>query len=240
MKMIIVGCGRMGAGLAQVLNERGHTVVVIDKDSASFERLGKSFKGKTIEGVGFDRQALLDAGIERADGLSAVMASDEANVVTAQLARQVFHVPQVVARLYDPLQAEVYQRLGLQIISPATWGIQRIADLLCRSQRNVVMSLGGGEIDLMEVEIPPTMVAHQVNELTIPGEVSVMAITRRGKAFLPTLGTLLETGDVLYLAGMTMAKDRLRGLLGTRGSIATNCVRCGWGQEDRQYRSITS
>jgi trk system potassium uptake protein TrkA len=204
----------MGAGLAQTLSERGHGVTVIDKDLMAFERLGKAFKGRLIEGVGFDRQVLLDAGIERADGLSALTASDEANVVTAQLARQVFHVPNVVARLYDPQQAEVYQRLGLQIISPATWGIQRIADLLCHSQLNVEMSFGGGETDLVEVEIPPMLVGHKVNDLTIPGEAIVAALVRQGKAFIPTLGTLFEGGDVVHVAVMSSAVERLNAMLG--------------------------
>ncbi|HKZ70108.1 MAG TPA: TrkA family potassium uptake protein, partial [Anaerolineales bacterium] len=134
MKFIVVGCGRWGAGLAQTLSQRGHAVTIVDQDPSAFGRLGPNFKGKTITGIGFDREVLREAGIERADGLAAVTVSDEANVVTARLAQQVFHVPKVVARLYDPHKAEIYRRLGLQTISTVTWGIHRIAELLCYSE----------------------------------------------------------------------------------------------------------
>src|SRR4030042_1184683 len=108
MRIIIIGCGRMGSGLAQTLSLRGHAVTVVDRDPQAFERLGPAFKGKTLTGIGFDRDVLLRAGIERADGLAAVTFSDEANVVAARLASNIFHVPRVVARLYDPRKAEIY------------------------------------------------------------------------------------------------------------------------------------
>lgn len=102
MHIILIGCGRVGAGLAHTLNLRGHTLVIIDKDASAFARLGASFQGHMLSGIGFDRDILLQAGIEHADGLAAITNSDEANVVIARLASQVFHVPRVVARLYDP------------------------------------------------------------------------------------------------------------------------------------------
>jgi trk system potassium uptake protein TrkA len=211
---MIIGCGRMGAGLAQTLNLRGHGVTVVDKDPAAFERLGPAFKGQTVVGVGFDRDVLLRAGIERADGLAAVMASDEANAVAARLASQVFHVPKVIARLYDPGKAEIYRRLGLQTISPITWGVHQIADLLCYSPLDTVLSLGSGEVDLVEAEIPPLLVGRTANELTVPDEIRVVAINRGGKTFLPTLGTVFQEGDMLYLAVLAASTDRLKALLG--------------------------
>lgn len=214
MKIMIIGCGRMGAGLAQTLNLRGHGVTVVDKDPIAFERLGPAFKGQTVVGVGFDRDVLLRAGIERADGLAAVMSSDEANAVAARLASQVFRVPRVVARLYDPHKAEIYRRLGLQTISPITWGVHQIADLLCYSPLDTVLSLGSGEVDLMEAEIPPLLVGRTVNELTVPDEIQVVAINRGGKTFLPTLGTVFQEGDMLYLAVLAASTDRLKALLG--------------------------
>ncbi len=122
MRIIIIGCGRMGAGLARTLTLRGLTVTVVDSDQAAFERLGPAFSGQTIAGVGFDREVLLKAGIARADGLAAVTSSDDANVVAARLGRQIFRVPRVVARLYDPRKAEIYRRLGIQTISTTAWG----------------------------------------------------------------------------------------------------------------------
>jgi trk system potassium uptake protein len=213
MKIIIIGCGRVGAGLAQALSQRGHVVTVIDKAATAIERLSP-FKGQTIVGMGFDRDVLLEAGIERTDGVAAVTGSDETNVVTAQLARQVFRVPRVVARLYDPRKAEIYRRLGLQTLNPATWGIHRIAELLCYSQLDIVQSLGSGEVDLVEIEIPLLLVGRTVNEITLSGEVHVVTVSRGGKTFLPTLGTVFQEGDLLYLVILAASADRLKTLLG--------------------------
>jgi trk system potassium uptake protein TrkA len=156
---------------------------------------------------------LLQAGIERADGLAAVTGSDEANTVIARLARQVFRVPRVVARLYDPRKAEVYQRLGLQTINPVTWGIHRIAELLCYSRLETLLSLGNGEVDIVEAELPLLLAGRTVNEVTVSGEIQVVAISRRNKAFLPTLGTVLQEGDLLHLAVLAASADRLKALL---------------------------
>lgn len=214
MKIIIIGCGRMGAALAQNLSGRGHEVTVVDLDPSSFERLGPSFRGRTVRGGGIDRETLLKAGIERADGLSAVTASDEVNVVAARLARQVFRVPKVVARIYDPRKAEIYRRLGLQNISPVTWGINRTIELLCYSRMETVISLGGGEVDIVEAEVPHLLVGRRVNELTVHGEIHVVAVSRRGKTFLPMLGTEFMEGDVVHLALLAASADRLKTLLG--------------------------
>lgn len=214
MRIIIIGCGGMGAGLAGILNQRGHTVTVLDRDPAAFERLGPSFRGETITGGGVDREALLKAGIERADGLAAVTASDEVNIVAARLARQLFHVPRVVARLYDPRKAEVYRRLGLMTISQVTWGINRIVELLCYSRLDTIMSLGSGEVDIVEAEVPHLLVGRSVNELTVPGEIHVVAVTRRGKTFLPTLGAEFHEGDLLHLALLASSAERLKAILG--------------------------
>ncbi|MEA5114589.1 MAG: NAD-binding protein [Geobacteraceae bacterium] len=214
MRIVIIGCGRMGAALAQSLSGRGHEVTVVDCDPSSFERLGSSFRGVTVSGGGFDREALLKAGIERADGLAAVTASDEVNAVAARLARQVFHVPKVVARIYDPRKAEIFQSLGLQNISPETWGINRIVDLLCYSRMETVTSLGNGEVDIVEVEVPHLLVGRTVNELTVIGEIHVVAVSRQGKTFLPTRGTELHKGDLIHLALLAVSTDRLKELLG--------------------------
>ncbi|MCB0153568.1 MAG: TrkA family potassium uptake protein [Anaerolineae bacterium] len=214
MKMIVIGCGRMGAGLAQTLNLQGHTVAVVDSDPAAFTRLGPSFHGLTVTGVGFDRAVLLKAGIERADGLAAVTGSDETNVVTGRLAGQVFQVPKVVARLYDPRKAEIYQRLGLQTITPINWGINRVAELLSFFPFTTTASLGSGQVDLIEAEIPPLLVGRTVEALTIPGEVHVVAVSRGGDTFLPNPATVLQNGDWLHLALLATSADRLKESLG--------------------------
>ncbi len=213
MRIIIIGCGRMGSGLAQALQLRGHAVTVVDREPSSFERLGPVFRGRTVVGVGFDRNALIQAGIERADALAAVMPSDEANVVAARLATEFFHVPRVVVRLYDPRKAEIYTRLGLQTISALSWGINRTADMLCYSQLDTVMSLGGGGVDLVQLEAPTLLVGHTVQSLMVPASIHVVAISRGGKTFLPTLGTVFQTGDILHVAVTPSAADRLRDLV---------------------------
>ena len=214
MKSIIIGCGRVGAGLAQSLCQRSQSVTVVDQEAAAFERLGPGFTGQTIVGTGFDRDVLLHAGIERADGLAAVTGRDETNVVLARLARQMFRVPRVIARLHDPRHAEVYRRLGIQTITPLTWGIQRLAELLCYAQLNTTLSLGSGEVDIVEVELPYLLVGRTVNELTLVGEIQVAAISREGHTFLPTLGTVLREGDLLHLVVLAASAARLTTLLG--------------------------
>jgi len=214
VRIIIIGCGRMGAGLANSLSVRGHDVTVLDHDPTSFQRLGSSFRGNTVRGGGFDRVALVQAGIERADGLAAVTGSDEVNAVAARLARQMFHVPKVVARIYDQRKAETYQRLGLQNISPVTWGINRVIDLLCFSRMEAVFSLGSGEVDIVEVEVPHLLAGRTVSELSVIGEISVVAVTRHGRTFLPTHGTEFHKGDLLHIVLLAVSADRLKALLG--------------------------
>lgn len=214
MKLIIVGCGRLGSGLAKRLELAGHTVTVVDKDPESFNRLGASFRGCLQCGVGFDREVLLAAGIQRSDCLAAVTGSDEANALIARIATQFFHVPKVVARLYDPRKAEIYRRLGVQTISPVSWGISRAAELLSFSTLHTTLSLGSGAVDLVETEIPSPLVGRTVRELTVPGELTVAALSRNGDTFLPTLGTVFQEADLVHLVVLASAAKRLNELLG--------------------------
>jgi trk system potassium uptake protein len=214
MRILIIGCGRVGAGLAKTLMGRGHSITIIDKDPLAFDKLGDKFKGQTVLGVGFDREVLLKAGIERADGVAAVTSSDEANVVASRIARDFFHVPRVVARLYDVRQAEIYRRLGIQTIAPTGWGINRIADLLLYSPLETVFGLGSGEVELVAAEVPRLLVGKTVRDLTVVGEIHIVSITRANKTFLPTLGTIFREEDLLYLAVLTTSTNRLKELLG--------------------------
>jgi len=214
MKIIIIGCGRMGASLAQALVKRGNEVAVVDCNPAAFDRLGATFGGKLVPGIGFDRSVLEEAGIDRADGLAAVTDSDETNVVVARVARKVFRVPKVVARLYDPRKAEIYRRLGLQTISQTTWGVGRVLEILTSSRMETILTLGNGEVEIVEVEVPHLLIGRTVSELTVPGEVHVTAITRGGKAFLPSPGTEFQGGDQVHLALLFSSAERLKALLG--------------------------
>jgi trk system potassium uptake protein TrkA len=214
MRVIIMGCGRVGEQLARLMSEEGHEVTVIDYDASALARLGPDFKGRRIKGIGFDSDVLLSAGIEEADGFAAMSSSDDVNVVAARIARHLFHVPRVVARLYEPERAEVYRRLGLVTISSTTWGAERTRELLTHAELDAVRSFGAGEVQLLEVEVPPRLVGHSVRDLSVPGEVSVITITRDGKALLPMLGTAFRAGDVIHLAVLSGAMDRVERLLG--------------------------
>ncbi len=209
MRFVIVGCGRVGAQLANSLSLQGHEVAIIDRDPAAFRRLNPNYRGKKIEGVGFDRDVLLAAGIERADGFASVTNGDNTNVVSARIARQIFRVPKVVTRIYDPRRAEIYRRLGIQTISPTEWGATRIAELLCHPGVTTVLTVGNGEVSVIEVEVSAHLAGHRVNELVIPGETSVVALVRGGRASVPTLGTVLQVGDTLHLSVLATAMGRL-------------------------------
>lgn len=214
MKIIILGCGRVGAGLARSLVSRGHSITVVDNDLLAFENLGELFKGRTITGVGFDQEILVKAGIESADGLAAVTTSDETNVVASRIAREIYHVPRVVARLYDARKAEIYTRLGLQMITPIKWGIIRITELLLNSPVETVFSIGSGDVELIEVDVPHLLVGKTVRDLTVNGEIHIVSVTRGNKTFLPTTGTIFQEGDSLHIAVLTTSTNRLNELLG--------------------------
>src|SRR3989304_5709274 len=157
MKVIIMGCGRVGEQISRIMVEEGHEVAVIDQDPEALARLGPKCKGHTVKGVGFDRKVLIDAGIEQADAFAATSSSDNANIIAARIARNVFHVPSVVARLYDPRRAEIYRRLGLVTISAVQWGASRIHELLTHAELDPVMSFGSGDVVLIEIEVPPQL-----------------------------------------------------------------------------------
>ena len=213
MKAVIVGCGRMGQGLARELEFRGHNVVVVDRDPGAFEELGPAFKGRAVVGAGFDRAVLLEAGVERADGLAALVATDEGNVVVARVAREVFRVPRVVARVYDPKKAEIYRRLGLETIAPVTWGVRAAADLLTYSRLGVVAALGGGDVEIVQLEVPLHLAARPAASIEEAAGVRVVAVTRRGRTLVAGPHTVLETGDLLYAAVPAGSGERLSALL---------------------------
>ena len=214
MKIIIIGCGRMGAGLALYLMTSHHSVMVIDNDPSSFERLEPASRGQTFLGDALDRDILIRAGIERADCLAALTSNDSINLVVARLAKEVFKVPKVVARMHDPRKSEIYRRLGVQTVSPVSLGMQRFAELLTFSQLDIIHSLGSGEVGIVESEVSPLLIGRMVNDLTVAGEIMVVAISRGGKIFIPTLGTVFQKGDLMYFVVSAASVDNLKVLLG--------------------------
>ena len=130
-------------------------------------RLGPDFKGQKIKGVGFDRDVLMKAGIEQADAFAAASSSDNANIVAARIAHNIFHVPRVVARLFDPQRAEIYRRLGMLTISSTTWGAERMRELLTSAEIDPIISFGSGEVSLVSIEIPPQLAGRMVKDVTV-------------------------------------------------------------------------
>jgi trk system potassium uptake protein TrkA len=214
MKIIVAGCGRTGSGLARALEAGGHRVAVIDHDERAFDRLGATFTGERVVGIAFDRQVLERAGIDSADAVAAVTGDDEVNAVVARLASRMCRVPRVVARLYDPRKAQIYRRLGVQVVAPVDWGIRRAAELLTFSEVGELISLGGGQVDLVEVELPHLLAGRSIDELSAAGEVLPVSISRAGRTFIPTSGTMLQAGDIVHLAVVGASRARLESMLG--------------------------
>lgn len=214
MRVIVIGCGRVGSGLAHQLALDGHSITVVDSDPAALDRLPAGFPGERIVGFGIDRKVLLTAGIDRADALAAVTGSDEANSVVARVAVVRFRIPRVVARMYDPRQADLYRRLGIATISPVTWGIGRLSEALMARQVATVFSLGSGQVDLNQITVPSRLDGRPCRELEVPGELAVTAVSRGGRTFIPDSSTPLHTADIVYLAVSAGASSRLEQLIG--------------------------
>lgn len=207
----------MGRGLANRLCRQGHHVTVVDRDPEELEELGDGFGGERVTGVGFDRDVLVRAGVERASAVIACTASDEANIVIARIARGSYRVPRVIARLYDISKAEAYRRLGIQAISTTDWGIRHACELLTYQEMDSVCEIGSGDVRLVRTDVPAMLEGKPVRELSAVGEVQVVAVSRNNETFIPTLGTVLEHGDVVYAAVASSAAPRFANMLGKIG-----------------------
>jgi trk system potassium uptake protein TrkA len=210
MNMIVVGCGRMGAELAYRLYLQGHQVAVIDEADAAFNNLHPEFQGRTIEGDALNRDVLQRAGIEQAGGLAAVTNSDSINAVIAHVARTVFQVPNVVVRNYEARWRLIHEVFGLQTVSSTVWGAQRIEELLHSADLRPVFSAGNGEVDVYETVVPPAWEGQTLGELLGVNRCLPVAITRAGRALLPTPGTRLERGDLLHVSATLEGIEALR------------------------------
>lgn len=214
MKVIVMGCGRVGLQVSLILAEQNHDVTVIDHDENAIVRLGSDFKGRVVRGLGFDRNVLIESGVESADAFVAASSSDNANIVAARIARNIFHVPRVVARLYDPRQAEIYKRLGLLTISTTNWGAERICEVVTHTDLDVVYTFGRGEASLIVIEASPQLAGRTVHHISIPGEIVVVSITREDQAFLPLSGSEIQEGDRIHLAVLSSAMERVEEMFG--------------------------
>lgn len=202
MHVIVAGCGRVGAMLGSSLDADGHHVVVIDRDPRAFERLAEGFSGQTRQGVVFDRETLEDAGIREASGFLAVTSGDNSNVVAARTARERYGVEHVVARIYDPERAAIFERLGMVTVAAARWTHDEIRRGLLPPGETVetALGVGAGEVVLISLPVPDGVTALGLGELSIPGRCSVAAVTREGRTEVPGPDALVNAGDRIHCA----------------------------------------
>jgi trk system potassium uptake protein TrkA len=194
-----MGCGRVGSTLAVDLEKSGHTVAVIDQNREAFRRLGANFNGRTVAGVGFDRDTLLEAGIEKADAFAAVSNGDNSNILAARVARETFGVKNVVARIYDPGRAEIYQRLGIPTVATVLWTTDQIMRRLTPDGTKSEWRDATGKILLVEVSLHKEWYGESILLIEKNTNARVAFITRLGEALLPDEHTVLQEGDLVHL-----------------------------------------
>lgn len=204
----------MGAGLALNLQAKGHKVTIIDRDKEAFKKLPKVFHGQTIVGFAIDRKILETVQIHLADAVITCTDNDETNALLARIAKNEYRVPRVIARIYDPRKATIYQSFGIQTISPITWGIQRSSELLSYNQLDSIWTADNGHVEMIRVDAPTLLIGRPVRELTYSGEIMVVTITRHNQSFIPVSGTIVEAHDVLYIIVATSALHKLKAMLG--------------------------
>lgn len=211
-----MGCGRVGSTLAVDLEKSGHTVAVIDQNREAFRRLGANFNGRTVAGVGFDRDTLLEAGIEKADAFAAVSNGDNSNILAARVARETFGVDNVVARIYDPARAEIYQRLGIPTVATVQWAQDQILRKILPADAQTEWQDASGRVNLCEFPFHLGWVGRPITEIEKRTNTKCALITRLAEGFIPDEHTVLQEGDILHLSveskampvvSQTLAKD---------------------------------
>jgi trk system potassium uptake protein TrkA len=199
MYIIIVGCGRVGSELAKLLSSEGHDVVVIDKSPSSFERLGDTFNGLTLLGNGFDLNLLKQAGIEKSDAFCAVTNGDNTNLISAQVAKKIFKVTKVIARVYDPQRAHIYAALGLDIISGTMLFAAMLRDKIIESRFSSYL-IETKDLGVIEIEAKKDLIGKTIQDINIPGEFLVVALKRLEGVSIPQPSTVLKEKDTLMAA----------------------------------------
>ena len=214
MKVLVLGCGRLGAELATRLFQRGHEVSVVDMNGLAFNKLPADFEGRINEGEAINREVLHRAGIERADAVAAVTDSDIINAVIGHLARTYYHVPNVVVRNHDPRYRPILEAYNIQVISALSWGSQRIEEMIYHDDVRPVFSAGNGEVELYEVQVPDEWSGHTLHELIGENSCIPVSITRAGRASLPKGEMTVQEGDVLHVSATLDGVEALRKRIG--------------------------
>lgn len=200
MHVVVVGCGRVGSGLARTLEESGHTVAVVDRRRKAFERLPEDFGGKTVLGVGFDRDRLRAAGIEEASALAAVTNGDNSNILVARVARETFGIANVIARIYDPRRAKIYERLGVPTIATVEWATERVLQRILPERPSAEWIDASAKVCLIERPVPSQWAGRKVGELDVAGHARVAVVTRLGEGSVAGPETVLQEGDLVHVS----------------------------------------
>lgn len=200
MHVVIAGCGRVGSELATSLERLGHSIVVIDKSPKAFDRLRADFKGQKITGFAFDRDVLEEAGIKEAGAFAAVTSGDNSNILSARVAREHYRVGQVVARIYDPRRAQIYQRLGIQTVATVRWTTDQMLRFLLPEDVPVEYTVDNGEVVITSLQAPPGVVGKRAVDLDIDGQRRVVAVSRFGVPRVPDHDFTIQDGDILHVS----------------------------------------
>jgi trk system potassium uptake protein len=223
---VIMGCGRVGASLALTLERGGHSVAVVDQDEQAFRRLGRHFGGQRVTGVGFDRDALTRARIQDAYAFAAVSSGDNSNIIAARVARETFGVQHVVARIYDPGRAEIYQRLGIPTVAAVRWSTDQVLRrIVPDSDLTGDFRDASGRIVMAEVRLAPAWIGRSLVDIEAEAGIRVAFVTRMGEGVVPTRETLYQQGDIVHAVMAVTGQDEAERVL-ARGP------RAGTGQQD--------
>jgi trk/ktr system potassium uptake protein len=200
LHVVIVGCGRVGSSLANDLLSEGHTVAIIDRRAEAFSRLDSEFAGQSIVGIGFDREVLVSAGIERADAVAAVTSGDNSNILVARVARETFNIERVVARIYDPRRAAIYQRLGISTVATVSWTTTQVLRRLLPHTGAIEWTDPTSSVSLVERVVEASLAGHNYRDIEEGEGSRLIAVSRFGSTSLATPGLVAQAGDVAYFA----------------------------------------
>ncbi|HJZ08763.1 MAG TPA: TrkA family potassium uptake protein [Trebonia sp.] len=216
MHIVIMGCGRVGSTLAHILEDQGHSVSVIDQDADAFRKLGSGFKGRKITGSGFDRDVLIEAGIEEADAFAAVSSGDNSNIISARVVRESFGIQRVAARIYDPRRAEVYQRVGIPTVATVRWTADQMLRTLVPDGAESLWRDPTGKIVLAEVAYSERWLGEKVKALEQSTGARIAFISRLGQALVPEPGTVLQESDLIHVIAEESDLERITAELAKR------------------------
>jgi trk system potassium uptake protein len=204
-----MGCGRVGSSLARNLERRNHTVAIIDQNPDAFRRLGPTYSGRKVMGFGFDRDVLREALIDRADAFAAVSSGDNSNIISARVARETFGIHNVVARIYDPGRAEIYQRLGIPTVATVRWTTDQILRRLLPEGSEPDWRDPSGTVRIAEVPSHDHWIGRTVAEIQDAADTRVAFITRLGEGLIPTRDTVIQEGDLVHVVMLETESARV-------------------------------